>query len=166
MKLRAVLALFIVAVTAASGRADEGIWMPSQIREMAAELDELGINLDPSEISRLDGFPLGALVQTVGCSGSFVSADGLILTNFHCAGPALSFNSTPERNLSQAGFEVVGVPYADHARFRLQLRDVDRLVRSVGDHEPTAQGVAGDEPDVDCEAPRHDGCQHVSSFSE
>ena len=104
MKLRAVLALFLLAATAVSGRADEGIWMPSQIREMAAELDELGIKLDPSEISRLDGFPLGAIVQTVGCTGSFVSADGLILTNFHCASPALSFNSTPERNLSLTGF--------------------------------------------------------------
>lgn len=38
-----------------------------------------------------------------GCTGSFVSPDGLILTNHHCAYPAIQRNSTPEKNLLSDG---------------------------------------------------------------
>ena len=38
------------------------------------------------------------------CTGSFVSPDGLIITNHHCAVRALQYNSTEEANLLQDGF--------------------------------------------------------------
>jgi hypothetical protein len=39
-----------------------------------------------------------------GCTASFVSPDGLLATNHHCATGALQFNSTPQRNLLKDGF--------------------------------------------------------------
>ena len=47
---------------------------------------------------------MGAIVSLGGCSASFVSPDGLIVTNHHCVQGALQYNSTPERNLMVDGF--------------------------------------------------------------
>jgi hypothetical protein len=47
---------------------------------------------------------LDAVVFLGNCSASFVSKDGLIITNHHCAVGALQHNSTPEENLVERGF--------------------------------------------------------------
>ena len=54
---------------------------------------------DPQAFADLTGQPMGAIVSLGGCSASFVSPDGLIVTNHHCVQGALQFNSTPQRNL-------------------------------------------------------------------
>jgi hypothetical protein len=43
-------------------------------------------------------------VSLGGCTASFVSPDGLIVTNHHCVAGGLQFNSTPQRNLLTDGF--------------------------------------------------------------
>ncbi len=45
-----------------------------------------------------------AAVGLRGCSASFVSADGLMITNHHCAFTGIQRNSTPENNLLDTGF--------------------------------------------------------------
>ncbi len=45
-----------------------------------------------------------ATVRLANCTASFVSKDGLILTNHHCAAQCLSDNSTKERSYLEAGF--------------------------------------------------------------
>jgi len=47
---------------------------------------------------------MGAVVSLGGCSASFVSPDGLIITNHHCVRSALQYNATPERDLLKDGF--------------------------------------------------------------
>ena len=47
---------------------------------------------------------MGAIVSLGGCTASFVSPDGLIVTNHHCVTGGLQFNSTPQRNLLTDGF--------------------------------------------------------------
>jgi len=84
--------------------ADEGMWMPQQIPELAGKLRALGFEGDPAAFADLTGQPMGAVVSLGGCSASFVSPEGLIVTNHHCAAGALQFNSTPERNLLKDGF--------------------------------------------------------------
>ena len=39
-----------------------------------------------------------------GCTASFVSPDGLIVTNHHCVTGGLQYNSTPQRNLLADGY--------------------------------------------------------------
>lgn len=84
--------------------ADEGMWMPQQVPQLAAELKKQGLQLDPARLSDLTGDPLGAVVQLPGCTAAFVSADGLIATNHHCAFGSIQHNSTPERDLIANGF--------------------------------------------------------------
>lgn len=96
-------ASFLLAAPLLS-RADEGMWMPQQIPELAARLKALGFEGDPKSFADLTGQPMGAIVSLGGCTASFVSPDALIVTNHHCVAGHLQFNSTPQRNLLQEGF--------------------------------------------------------------
>ncbi len=100
---RLFLALLLSCV-ASSAFANEGMWMPQQIPQLAAELRKMGLKIDPNKFADLTGDPMGAVVSLGGCSASFVSRDGLVVTNHHCGFGALQFNSTPERDLITNGF--------------------------------------------------------------
>ena len=78
--------------------------MPQQIPALAAKLRALGFAGDPKSFADLTGQPMGAIVSLGGCTASFVSPDGLIVTNHHCVTGGLQFNSTPQRNLLKDGF--------------------------------------------------------------
>jgi hypothetical protein len=80
-----------------------GMWLPSQIPARAAELARLGLELDPAKLADPRSSVLGAVNNLNGCSASFVSKDGLVVTNHHCAIGALQHNSTPSSNLLENG---------------------------------------------------------------
>jgi len=80
-----------------------GMWLPSQIPEHAAELSKLGLAIDPALLADPKSSLLSAIVNLSGCSASFVSKDGLVITNHHCATGALQHNSSPSENLLQTG---------------------------------------------------------------
>jgi hypothetical protein len=101
---RASVVLLGVSLFAAGLLAEEGMWMPQQIPEMAARLRALGFKGDPKAFADLSGQPMGAIVSLGGCTASFVSPDGLIVTNHHCVAGGLQFNSTPNRNLLKDGY--------------------------------------------------------------
>ncbi|HEU4385432.1 MAG TPA: S46 family peptidase [Anaeromyxobacteraceae bacterium] len=97
-------ALALALLLAAPAGAEEGMWMPSQVPSLAKRMAALGFRGDPASFSDLTGDPMGAIVSLGGCSASFISPEGLVATNHHCALYALQLNSTPERNLLQDGF--------------------------------------------------------------
>lgn len=84
--------------------AEEGMWAPQQLPDIADSLKQAGLLLDPVQFADLNRQPLGAVVSLGGCSASFVSPQGLVATNHHCAFGAIQLNSTPERNLMRDGF--------------------------------------------------------------
>ena len=94
------------ALLAAAGapRAAEGMWPPFQLPEIEDELRQAGLALDPRSLSDLTGFPMNAVISLGGCTASFVSPDGLIVTNHHCAQGAIQYNSSEARNLLETGF--------------------------------------------------------------
>src|SRR5690606_29113196 len=61
------------------------------------------------QLTDLTGDPLGAVVSLGGCTASFVSPQGLVATNHHCAYGAIQLNSTPENNLMRDGFYAAGI---------------------------------------------------------
>ena len=81
-----------------------GMWMPHQLGAHAAKLKELGLAIDPGALTDTTSGVLSAVVSLGGCSASFVSPDGLVATNHHCATGALQHNSTPSENLLEGGF--------------------------------------------------------------
>jgi len=80
-----------------------GMWLPSQMPEHAAQLAQLGLGIDPALLSDPKSSLLGAVVNLSGCSASFVSKDGLVVTNHHCATSALQHNSKVGENLLETG---------------------------------------------------------------
>jgi hypothetical protein len=98
------LALLVLVLAPVAARSDGGMWMPQQMPELASRLKKLGFQGNPKVFADLTGMPMGAIVSLGGCSASFVSKDGLIITNHHCVTSALQYNATPERNTVKQGF--------------------------------------------------------------
>jgi hypothetical protein len=98
------LALLALVLAPFAARADGGMWMPQQMTDLAPRLKKLGFQGNPKAFADLTGMPMGAIVSLGGCSASFVSRDGLIITNHHCVTGALQYNATPERNTVKQGF--------------------------------------------------------------
>ncbi|MGH9362564.1 MAG: S46 family peptidase, partial [Thermoanaerobaculia bacterium] len=103
---RALAAVPLLLVCAAPALALEGKWLPEQLLALDPQwLREQGLALPPEALwSRDGGGLLEAAVRISGCSAGFVSAEGLVLTNHHCAFPTLQQHSTPERDLITHGF--------------------------------------------------------------
>lgn len=80
--------------------------MPRQmdLPQHAAAFKAMGVQLDSKALVSPLEAPLNAVVSLGGCTGSFVSAEGLVITNHHCVQGALQMNSTPEDNLVEKGF--------------------------------------------------------------
>jgi len=96
--------LFAASFLAATAFAGEGMWMPQQVPQLAPELKKLGLQIDPARLADLTGDPMGAVISLGGCTASFVSPDGLLVTNHHCGFGAIQGNSTPQRDLITNGF--------------------------------------------------------------
>ncbi|MGB5335056.1 MAG: S46 family peptidase [Woeseiaceae bacterium] len=97
MNKAAVLTFILFA---SSALADEGMWtldnFPSEAvkEKYGVEITDEWLATVKSSVARLDS----------GCSGSFVSPDGLVLTNHHCAMSCISQNSSIEADLEKYGF--------------------------------------------------------------
>ncbi|MBZ9612320.1 S46 family peptidase [Rheinheimera maricola] len=84
--------------------ADEGQWQPHQLAQLQAELTAKGIEIPGKQLADLSQYPMNAMVSLGYCSASFVSPNGLVVTNHHCAYNAIQNNSTKDNNLIEKGF--------------------------------------------------------------
>jgi hypothetical protein len=85
--------------------ADEGQWLPEQIEDFdMTALQRRGLELSVDELWDGSQGLLSAAVQINGCSASFVSEQGLIVTNHHCGFGAINAASTVETNYLRDGF--------------------------------------------------------------
>ena len=122
--------------------AGRGMWMPQQIPQLAAQLRALGFEGDPNAFADFTGQPMGAIVDLDGGTGSFVSPEGLIVTNRHCVTARLQYNSTPQHNLLKEGFlartreEELSSGPGQHAYVTTSVIDVTEEI--VGDIDPKA----------------------------
>lgn len=87
-----------------SAKQDEGMFPLSFLGKL--DLQKAGMRIpvrelfSPGEVSLTN-----ALVQVDGCTGSFISNEGLVITNHHCVFSTVSNMSTPENNLLENGFK-------------------------------------------------------------
>ncbi|MAW90680.1 MAG: dipeptidyl-peptidase 7 [Altererythrobacter sp.] len=139
MRKITTVAALLACVASAPLAAKEGMFTPQQLPEIADDLRATGLELDPEALSDLTGFPMGAIVSLGGCSASFVSPEGLVVTNHHCARGSVQYNSTAENNFLENGFlaKTMGdeVPAAPGSRIYVTtaLTDVTDRVRAGTD---------------------------------
>ena len=92
-----------MTITVFPAVADDGMFPMSELPRL--NLAEKGIELtadqlfNPDQTSLVDG-----ICRVNGCTGSFVSDSGLIITNHHCAFDAIQKASTPQNDLLTNGF--------------------------------------------------------------
>ena len=89
---------------AAPAAADEGMWLPSQMGEVAAKMKEAGAQVPPEQLADLTKAPMNAIVSLGGCSASFVSPQGLVVSNHHCVYGSIQYNSKPGQDYLTDGF--------------------------------------------------------------
>ena len=95
--------ILIMTLTVIPAVADDGMYPMSELPRL--NLADKGIELtadqlfNPDHISLVDG-----ICRVNGCTGSFVSDSGLIITNHHCAFDAIQKASTPQNDLLANGF--------------------------------------------------------------
>ncbi|MBB35586.1 MAG: dipeptidyl-peptidase 7 [Hirschia sp.] len=82
----------------------EGMWRPDQLPGLAPELKALGLELPPKDLADLTRHPMNAVISLGNCTASFVSPQGLVVTNHHCAYGSIQYNSTEDNNLLADGF--------------------------------------------------------------
>ncbi|HZX79206.1 S46 family peptidase [Lysobacter sp.] len=99
-----------LSMSVGAAHADEGMWMPSQLPDIAKQLKAAGFKGQAHDLAELAKPPMNAVVKVGGASGAFVSKDGLVLTNHHVAFGVIQYNSKPGRDLIRDGYIA-----ADHA---------------------------------------------------
>ena len=94
-----LLSLALV-LAAPAVRAEEGMWTFDNFPSARVQKSH-GFSPDKEW---LDHVRLSSVRLALGCSGSFVSPDGLVMTNHHCARRCIQDLSTPEQDLTAHGF--------------------------------------------------------------
>jgi hypothetical protein len=119
---------------------DQGMYPPLAIRKDA--LTKAGLRMDPDMVLSLTQKGLlPALVRVGGCSGSFVSQEGLLVTNHHCAFDAVAGASTPQQNYLERGF------YARKLAEEIPAKGLSLRI-TVG-FEDCSEKILTDLPDID-----------------
>jgi hypothetical protein len=101
--LMPTIALLFIGIISSSHKADEGMFPLNYLDETS--LQKAGLRLTtkqlfaPGEVSLAN-----ALVKVGGCSGSFISSEGLIITNHHCVYGGVADLSTASNNYLENGF--------------------------------------------------------------
>jgi DNA-binding MarR family transcriptional regulator len=103
------VSLLIVALAFSpfASLADEGMWLPDSLNKLPlGQMKKRGFELKPEDVySTTQASLKDAIVQiSAGGTGSFVSGEGLILTNHHVAFSAITRATTTEKDYINNGF--------------------------------------------------------------
>ena len=169
------IALAAALALANTAWAVEGMWTPDQLPLIAEDLRDKGLELDPESLNKLTDFPMGAVISLGGCTASFVSPEGLVVTNHHCARGSIQYNSSQDDNYLEEGFlaedRAAELPAAPGTRVfvTVNVRDVTARVRQGINDGMSGRNIhdtiEAREKEIvaDCEQQAGHRCQ-VSSF--
>jgi hypothetical protein len=141
-KIATLTGIILLSLAATSWKMfDEGMFPLSEISKL--DLKKAGLKIDQKEIYNPQGVSLiDALVNVGGCTGSFISNEGLIITNHHCAFSAVQQASTPENDYLTNGF------VARQRQEEIEAKGLTcRITDSYQDVSSQILGAAGKETD-------------------
>ena len=140
--LRSTTFLAILSLPLAAARAEEGMWT---FDAFPAAKMKAAYGWAPDQ-AWLDRVRAASVRLTGGCSASFVSSEGLILTNHHCVASCIEQNSTGSNNILAKGFTTR--TRADELKCAGQQAEVVTSIRDVTAQVKTAIGAAKGEAAV------------------
>ncbi len=135
--MKAKIFLLLLLANALVLTAEEGMFRMNDISPaIVADMKSMGCRFDPADVWKPGQKCLAMAVVNLGATGSFVSADGLILTNHHVAFGAVQSLSSPERNYIRDGFLAAGrdqeIPAPSYSvRIMTGFENVTPLFRSA-----------------------------------
>lgn len=93
-------------LSAPSSHAKEGMWLPANLQKQDSVLIKEGLKIPVSDLysDSIPGLNNAVVLFGGGCTASFISGQGLLLTNHHCGYSYAQKLSTPERNFLSDGF--------------------------------------------------------------
>lgn len=151
MKLKKILLLAMCTVLAyCNVMADEGLWLPMNISQKIDDMQAQGLKLSAKDIYDINEACLKNTVVGLTtsdfkfrsfCSGSFVSKDGLMLTNYHCILNYIQQISTPENDFIKYGIWTTSREQEPRC-FSLQA---NRLVRMVDVTKEITEGMTDED---------------------
>ena len=122
MKKIIILLLLVCPVLAL--RADEGMWLLSRLKQHnEAQMKKLGLKIPVEYI--VDSLSQAIISYNGSGTASFISKDGLLLTNYHCAYAAIQQSSSDEYNYIRDGF------WAMNQGEEIPLKGVDISINRV-----------------------------------
>ena len=105
--MKKLLFLFVFLMVAVSGaRADEGMWLPSEIMLKIKDMQAKGFKLTAEDIYSVNNSSLKDAVVHFGggCTGEIISNEGLLITNHHCGFGQIQSHSSVEHDYLRDGF--------------------------------------------------------------
>ena len=145
----------LACITFTTATADEGMWLPSLIKERVKDMRKKGFKLKADDVYSTTKPSLKDAVMQFGggCTGEFVSAEGLLLTNHHCGYASIQKLSSVEHDYLTDGY---------WAKSRAEELYVPGLTISILEkmEDVTDRIVAGENPaDIIAEAKQGKGCR-------
>ena len=104
--MRKILATIMMAVLVLPAMADEGMWIPMLLGKNQAAMQKAGMRITAQDIYDINNACLkdAIILFNQGCTGEYVSDEGLFLTNHHCGYSYITSHSTVEHDYLTNGF--------------------------------------------------------------
>ena len=134
------VALSVFLATSGTALADEGMWTPDNLPKAQVQANH-GFTPDANWAEHVQK---GAVRLAGGCSGSFVSPDGLVLTNHHCVNSCVQQLSTAQKDLIKSGF--LAKERQDEMKCpEIELNRLDRVTDVTARVKQATAGKSGEE---------------------
>ena len=128
-----------------SAMADEGMWIPMLLGRNEADMQKAGMRITAKDIYDINNACLkdAILLFNQGCTGEYVSGEGLFLTNHHCGYSYITMHSTVEHDYLTNGFWAMN----RDQEIPCPGLTATRLVRMEDVTAQVLEGVAADTPE-------------------
>ncbi len=103
---KTIVTLLLLLLSMPAVWADEGMWIPMLLGRNEAAMQRAGMHITAQDIYDVNNASLkdAVLLFGSGCTGEFVSHEGLVLTNHHCGYSFIVKHSTVEHDYLTNGF--------------------------------------------------------------